>query len=106
MGIPLFSTQLAAPVPPSAPRNDSEPIAYSDLRLTRSLQMTHYGPSPLPQHDPTIVGITGSAKNITLWMQTTREPPLTLKKEMSYDEAVELARCLINEAAALLKRGM
>jgi hypothetical protein len=67
--------------------------------------MTHYGPSP-PLPDPTILGLAGDGTNITLWIQTTREPGLTLKKEMGCYEAMDLARRLLIEATSLLKRGV
>jgi hypothetical protein len=67
--------------------------------------MTHYGPSPLLP-DSTILGLAGDGTSVVLWIQTTREPGLTLKKEMTCYEAINLARRLLIEATALLKRGV
>lgn len=54
-----------------------------------------------PKPAPTIIGLAGDGCKITLWLQTTSEPPLTMKKEMGYVEAIDLARRLLNEASAI-----
>jgi hypothetical protein len=68
--------------------------------------MTHYGPSPPP---PSRIGLANDGTSIKLLLSGTDSFGLigsTVAKELNYDEAVELARRLLNEAVALLKRGV
>jgi hypothetical protein len=64
--------------------------------------MTHYGPSPPPPS----IGVAGDSNKITLSLTQVIPgwQPKRVEKELNYDEAVELARRLLNEATPLLKR--
>jgi hypothetical protein len=90
--------------------------------------MTHYGPSarrtqhPTPKRpeldalieksrppkQPTTIGLAGDGTSIKLSLagMDSFGSVAKIEKELDYDEAVELARRLLNEAAVLLKRGV
>jgi hypothetical protein len=68
--------------------------------------MTHYGPSPaLPIKHPDIptIGIGGLEDRVVIWM---KKQDIRIERELTADEAVDLATRLLREASPLRQRGM
>src|SRR6266576_5132111 len=94
-----YLTPLVVAALRSAQQNPLEQVDSSASKPTRSMQMTHYGPSLV-----TTIGLSNDLNKITLWLR--RSNGISLSKELNADDATELATRLLREASALRQRGM